>query len=616
MSVISFFEGGINKKYPKDNIFIKDIIELIRGDKYKDKILEIRNSDNKLKRKELKDKLDYFTFGGTFSHRAKNNIIEPSGLLCLDLDNVSPLLKGKLKLNPYIHIIFNGPSGETSLKLIIKIPKITNNELYAQLYEDFSEYHNLFADPQAKDISRACFVSYDPNIYYNENSEVFNKVIEHKPKIEINSEIDIFAKIIAPNYIQGRRQEIALALCGYLRKKGYGQISVSNILKNLMHITNDSDFNERMGCVTTTFNKDIDQINGYSSLKKSLNAESFEKLINVNKEEKEESQFKVYNIQTMLKEGIPKIKFRIDPFLLENGITLFVAPSNHMKSFLAQHLSVACCTGTKFLDEFETEKSNVLYLDEENGIINIANRVKMLLKGLNLNYSDLDNRLHIVSFETIRFENDNQLQEIQRLIEEFKINVIIIDSFVRFISGDENKSSDIKFVFNILKKICNKFNISILVLHHSTKANDESARGSGDLIAAPENVFTIKKSNDLLSIKSFKERNKRDDSEMHTVKTIIETDAEGDTTSFKFVYTGQKNNSRLSIAEKRSNEFARHLTSMGYCGMTFKVDMIKDFFKINNNPAYDIINILEEQSKIKKLGNGLHEFLEVIKNIQ
>ncbi len=176
---ISFYCGGINKTIPKRTISVEDIFYLIKSDYYKNQVLRIREFPNKADRKILKDKLDYVTFSGVFSKRGNENMISPSGFLCLDYDAVTNINTEfqNLKNNKYVHMIFKSPSGN-GFKVVVKIPPTKDNEEFKRRYDaitkEFGASESL--DPTSRDIARACFLSYDPDAYYNPNSEVFEGI--------------------------------------------------------------------------------------------------------------------------------------------------------------------------------------------------------------------------------------------------------------------------------------------------------------------------------------------------------------------------------------------------------------------------------------------------------
>jgi RecA-family ATPase len=317
----------------------------------------------------------------------------------------------------------------------------------------------------------------------------------------------------------------------------------------------------------------------------------------------EEIKFKTYDVQNMIEEGIPEITYSVDPFLLTNGITMFVAPPSSMKSFLAQQLTIACCSGIPFLEKFEVKKQNVLYLDEENGIIGIANRIKLLLNGHNIKTTELNNRLTCVSYEAMRFDDENRMNELRRIIEEKKISLIIIDSIVRFIDGDENKSGDVKGIFDKLKSLCNDYNLSILVLHHGTKTNGGNPRGSGDFLAAPDNVFSIEKRETKLIIKSLKERFKKNQDDGHIIKIISSDERVKLMYDRPYIVSSDKKEEAVKIINQFISENDLN---------TFKTRDLINYLENNGvkkNSMYKAIEELVDLKKIELVMKGTYRIL-------
>jgi len=100
------------------------------------------------------------------------------------MDEEIEALKNKLKNDEYITLLFVSPSGK-GLKALIKIPQEIEN--YRSYVEAFYEYiHQKYpgieknTDTTTKDLSRACFVSYDPEAYFNPDPELFYQKIEKK----------------------------------------------------------------------------------------------------------------------------------------------------------------------------------------------------------------------------------------------------------------------------------------------------------------------------------------------------------------------------------------------------------------------------------------------------
>lgn len=113
------------------------------------------------------------------SHRADASVTKHSGLFVLDFDkcNVEQKLE-QLRSDPYIFATWIAPSG-TGVKGLVKCPQsIQNHNLY---YTAFLErYPEL--DPTSRNISRGTFESYDPNIWVNSGSLVWDKKLSEEDR--------------------------------------------------------------------------------------------------------------------------------------------------------------------------------------------------------------------------------------------------------------------------------------------------------------------------------------------------------------------------------------------------------------------------------------------------
>ncbi|MDX9798987.1 MAG: BT4734/BF3469 family protein [Bacteroidales bacterium] len=163
------------------NPFHRDImmvLERIKDGSSKDKIEQIRKCKTKEERNRLKKELPSICFSGIFKVRKKDACLEHSGFICLDFDSFETkndrlLKKEHLENDPYTFSVFTSPSGD-GLKVVVKIPpSIEHHEAY---FESLKDYYNCpHFDISTKDISRVCYESYDPEIFINENSLLWDK---------------------------------------------------------------------------------------------------------------------------------------------------------------------------------------------------------------------------------------------------------------------------------------------------------------------------------------------------------------------------------------------------------------------------------------------------------
>lgn len=176
---VSFF-NSFSDNMPKD-VKIMDIIKDISGERWKEQTEQLRN----LRKSNLKEygrqklTLPFFTMAGTFTKRQKRGFLKSSGYIILDIDGLSleevASVRKELEADKHTAISFLSPSG-IGLKIAFKV-KISNDmeckSAFTAISNYFASEHNIELDQSGKDISRACFVSYDPNVYYNPDADQF-----------------------------------------------------------------------------------------------------------------------------------------------------------------------------------------------------------------------------------------------------------------------------------------------------------------------------------------------------------------------------------------------------------------------------------------------------------
>lgn len=106
------------------------------------------------------------------THRLDECVTEHSGLFSIDFDNCDTHLKTEqLRRDPYVFACWISPSGN-GVRALVKCPaSLENHELYYTAFLD--RYPDL--DPTSRNIARGTFESYDPDLYQNDNSLVWDK---------------------------------------------------------------------------------------------------------------------------------------------------------------------------------------------------------------------------------------------------------------------------------------------------------------------------------------------------------------------------------------------------------------------------------------------------------
>lgn len=138
---------------------------------------------------DLKKGLPAVTWSGTFTKRNAKNLKEYSQYICIDIDKLTDdgILKAlwfNLSTDPHTYILFVSPSGN-GIKLIFKTvaEPAQHKDFFLSIEKYFLDKFNIAIDQSGKDVNRLCFLSYDKNIFINENSLVYQLPVIVEPEI-------------------------------------------------------------------------------------------------------------------------------------------------------------------------------------------------------------------------------------------------------------------------------------------------------------------------------------------------------------------------------------------------------------------------------------------------
>ncbi|MEK6890915.1 MAG: AAA family ATPase [Nanoarchaeota archaeon] len=222
-----------------------------------------------------------------------------------------------------------------------------------------------------------------------------------------------------------------------------------------------------------------------------INERSFGEKSNEKESVVEEEDERFISLNSLLSSGIEKPEWLIESITKKSGITMFIGEYKSAKSFLAMYLTLCVANGVDFLG-FKNKQGPriVLFIDEENGEIDLAERFRRIAEGMNLK----TDKIYLLIFKDFKLQGKNSVGwkfAIRDFIEKHHPALIVCDSLVRLIEGDEDKSKDAREVFEFIKPFKTKTNW--LLLHHTPKGV-ENARGSGDWVAQVDDAFIIKSS--------------------------------------------------------------------------------------------------------------------------
>ncbi|MEN6619747.1 MAG: BT4734/BF3469 family protein [Rikenellaceae bacterium] len=169
----SFFKAPIRNTIPHKSISLLDAYNYIVGDYAKARTEKLRSiKDPKQARQYKASTFDYCTFSGMFRTRNDKALIKHSGLLCVDFDHLQSVdqLRNQLLQDEYFdtQMLFVSPSGD-GLKWIISIDtkQATHSNYFAAVANYIQQTYGVTVDKSGRDISRACFLPYDSQVFIN-----------------------------------------------------------------------------------------------------------------------------------------------------------------------------------------------------------------------------------------------------------------------------------------------------------------------------------------------------------------------------------------------------------------------------------------------------------------
>lgn len=178
--IFSLYPNLVIADKPSANIDINQLMEIIKFGYIKDIITTLRGPVSPKEYAGIKkESIPCVTLSGIFTHRDGTHLVKHSGLMQVDIDKVEDyeLIFNKLCKDEYIYVCFRSPGGK-GIKAIVKInpsPETHKSQFQAlEIY--FKNHYGITIDSLCKDLARAMLLSYDPAIYCNPFSKVFEEM--------------------------------------------------------------------------------------------------------------------------------------------------------------------------------------------------------------------------------------------------------------------------------------------------------------------------------------------------------------------------------------------------------------------------------------------------------
>ena len=227
-----------------------EMLERIRDGKNAAQVAAIRQEVDKGRRNALKASLPSICWSGKFPQRNDASIVEHSGIICLDFDGLNAdglaSLRDKLTSDQHTFALFTSPSGD-GLKLLVKIPADAKD--HKAHFDALADYYGEASfDPTSGNVSRVCYASHDPELFYNPGSTLWERKKEKDwhdmsdriPEIRLRSENEIIRRLMkwwSGKYglVEGERNANVYKLAAAFNDFGVSIIEARSVLMEMQH---------------------------------------------------------------------------------------------------------------------------------------------------------------------------------------------------------------------------------------------------------------------------------------------------------------------------------------------------------------------------------------------
>jgi len=192
------------------------------------------------------------------------------------------------------------------------------------------------------------------------------------------------------------------------------------------------------------------------------------------------------------------IQWVVENLIPRESITMLSGHPRAFKTWIVLHIAAQVASGGSVFGKFQTTRTKVLIIDEEDSSFIIKDRSKKLSMSK-------DDDIYVWIQQGFKADNEEHLKQLKWFILENNIGLVCLDSFRRIQNRDENVAKEVAEVFECIREI-SKLGVAVLITHHHRKqsflqrgATDQSLRGSSDILASLDGHLMVER-NDLENV--------------------------------------------------------------------------------------------------------------------
>lgn len=186
----------------------------------------------------------------------------------------------------------------------------------------------------------------------------------------------------------------------------------------------------------------------------------------------------------------------VEGFWMRNSHGIIAGEPKSFKSTLSMDMAFSICSGTPFLGQFPVNTTGpVLVVQNENADWILRDRFEKVASARGeVGKAKVSGRvLHLefprilpmffLSQQGFTFSDEGHCKAIEKLVEEIRPAMVVFDPLYLMFDGDISSSKDLNPYLNWLLSIKQRYNTSVVLIHHWNK-NGQSQRGGQRMLGS------------------------------------------------------------------------------------------------------------------------------------
>ncbi len=185
----------------------------------------------------------------------------------------------------------------------------------------------------------------------------------------------------------------------------------------------------------------------------------------------------------------PPMQWVIEQLITAGSVSVFYGAPGSKKTWSLLSLAVHVALGKSWLG-FNTVPVKVLVIDEESGERRFMRRLNAALRE---RWQMRTPQLSLFVLPGSGWMIRMMLRSWNRLITERQAGLVILDALADMMGGDENSKKDTQPVFTALRRIADRTEAAIIIIHHSNRSGQY--RGSSAIPGSVDLMLKIESEN-------------------------------------------------------------------------------------------------------------------------